>query len=120
MNVPDQAHALVKALKASPEYKEFKDRQETLKSNDEARNLLTDLRKFQWQIERLRMSGQQPTPEDEIQLNYIMGNISNNETAKNYLEGEYNFSVILNDVQRILAEAMKEIFTPELWESEEN
>ena len=120
MNIRDHANALVKALKASPEYREFKKRQENLQKDDIAKQMLADLRRIQWKIEKLRISGQQPTPEDDEKINSIMGVISSNDTVKDYLEGEYKFSIILNDVQKILGEAMQEIFTPELWEGEED
>jgi cell fate (sporulation/competence/biofilm development) regulator YlbF (YheA/YmcA/DUF963 family) len=119
MNILDHAHALVKALKVSPEYREFKRRQEKLQKDKDAKQMLVDLRKVQWKIEKQKISGQQPTPEDDEQLNRIMGVVSSNDTVKEYLEGEYKFSVILNDIQKILGEAMQEIFTPELWENDE-
>jgi len=120
MSIHDHAHALIGALKASPEYKEFKKKQEKLLRDNVAKQMLADLRRIQWKIEQQRMSGQQPTPEDELQINSIMEAISTNTLVKEYLEGEYKFSVILIDVQKILGEAMQEFFNTELWENEED
>jgi cell fate (sporulation/competence/biofilm development) regulator YlbF (YheA/YmcA/DUF963 family) len=120
MTIRDHANALVKALKASPEYKEFKKKQDKLQKDKDARQMLSDLRKTQWKIEKQKISGQQPTPKDDEQLNIIMEAVSGNAIVKDYLEGEYKFSVILNDIQKILGEAMQEFFTPEMWENDED
>ena len=119
MTIHDHAHALVKALKDSPEFENFKQKQAKLQDDSTARKMVADLRKVQWKIERQRITGLEIAHEDDEQLTRLMEVINLNIIVKEYLEVEYKFSIILNDVQKIIGEAMQEIFTPELWELEE-
>ena len=120
MTINEQTRALVQALKDSPEYESFKQKQDKLKEDDTAKKMVADLRKIQWKIEKQKISGLEIPREDDEQLTRLMEVINLNTVVKEYLEVEYKFSVILNDIQKIIGEAMQEIFTPELWALDDN
>ena len=119
MNIYDHAHALVKAIKASPEYKKFINVQEKLQADSSAKRMLTDLRKVQWDLQKQKLSGLETAPEQEEQLSRLLEVINLNLVVKEYLEAEYRLSILLTDIQKIIGEAMKGIISPELWDLDE-
>lgn len=116
MNIYDCAHALVKAIKSSPEYKNFKAAQEKLQEDSGAKKMVGDLRKIQWNIQKQKISGIEIAPEQEEQLSRLLEVVNLNLVVKEYLEAEYKFSIILTDIQKIIGEAMQDILSPEIWE----
>ena len=120
MNIYDCAHALVKAIKSSPEYKNFKAAKEKLQEDSDAKKMISDLRKIQWNMQKQKISGIEIAPEQEKQLSRLLEVANLNLVVKEYLEAEYNFSIILTDIQKIISEAMQDILSSEIWEQVEN
>lgn len=113
MNVYDHAYALAKAIKVSPEYKNFLHAKEKLDGDSSAKEMLTDFRKHQLELQKQKFSGIELAPEQEERLNKLMEVINLNMTVKEYLEAEYRFSVMLADIQKIIGEAMEAIMDME-------
>ncbi|NLJ56964.1 MAG: YlbF family regulator [Firmicutes bacterium] len=109
MNVYDHAHALAKAIKSSPEYKEFMKCQEGLEDDPHAKEMLTNFRKKQWELQKQKISGLEVSPEQEKHLTQIWEIISLNTVVKEYLEKEYHFSIMLADMQKIIGDALQDI-----------
>ncbi len=120
MNIYDSAHALVKAIRSSPEYKSFKAVQEKLQEDSNAKKMLTDLRQMQWNVQKQKISGIEPAPGQEEKLSRLLEVVNLNLVVKEYLEAEYRFSIILNDIQKIIGEAMQDIVSPEIWDQDED
>lgn len=114
MNVYDHAHALAKAIKVSPEYKAFIKCQEGLESDSHAKEMLTNFRKKQWELQKQKISGLEVSPEQEKHLTQIWEVISLNVVVKEYLEKEYHFSIMLADVQKIIGDALQDIVILEM------
>lgn len=119
MNIYDHAHALSKAIKASPEYKKFKMAKEKLENDSSAREMLNDFRKAQLEIQKQRISGKEVEPQQEERLKQLMDIIKLNLIIKEYLEAEYRFSVMLADIQKIIGEAMEDLLPPALVSNQE-
>lgn len=113
MNVYDHAHALAKAIKASSEYRAFKQAQENLEKDSAAKEMLSDFRKKQWELNRQKLQGEEISPEQEQQLSQAWEIIQLNKIVKEYLETEYRFSVLLSDVQKIIAEPLEDFIAME-------
>ena len=111
MSVYDYAHHLAKAIKSSPEYLNFKKSQEKLEGDSGAREMLADFRKSQLELQKQKMSGLEVAPEQEKRMAQRWEIINLNLTIKEFLETEYRFSVMLADVQKIIGDALAEIFT---------
>lgn len=111
MNVYDYAHSLAKAIKLSPEYVSFKESQDKLEEDQGAKEMLTDFRKSQLELQKQKMSGLEVAPEQEQRLAQRWEIINLNLIVKDYLEAEYRFSVMLTDVQKIIGEALADILT---------
>lgn len=105
MNVYDAAHQLARALSECTEYKEFSKVQEELKNDPQSEKMLKDLRAKQWELYSLMAAGK-PTEEAEKNLENLYNIISYNSVVSRYLEAEQRFTVIIADVQKIIAKAV--------------
>jgi len=114
MNVYDAAHALARAMKESPELKAFRDAQALLKSDRSAKEMLMDFRKEQFNLQRQQLSGLEIAPQQEEKLEKLGQVITLNLTIKRFLEAEYRVGVLLQDVQKIIAEATGQLLDPEI------
>ena len=106
MNPHDAAHLLAKALRESPEYKEFKDLKNKVEQNDTTRNMIKDFRKKQFAMQARQISGQYVSEEEIQQLQNLQGVLLQNPLVGPYLHAEYRVSQILNDVMKIINEAV--------------
>lgn len=118
MNVYDYAHALAKAIKQSPEFRDYKKSQEKLENDKSAKEMLTDFRKRQWELQQQKMSGVEVAPEQEKRLAQSMEIINLNQVVKDYLETEYRFSIMLADIQKIIASPFEELISQEISEQQ--
>ncbi|HHY04706.1 MAG TPA: hypothetical protein GX534_05935 [Thermoanaerobacterales bacterium] len=106
MNVYDIAHQLARALCATPEYKEFKKNVENLQKDSSAKEMLSDFRSRQLEIQALKLSGK-PIDEELKKLENLYNIISCNTLLKSYLEAEMRFATIFEDVQKIIGDAIE-------------
>jgi len=122
MNVYDHAHALARAIKASSEYRAFKKALESLEKDAAAKEMLSDFRKSQWELQQQKLSGLEISPEQEQRLSRVWEVIRLNMVVKDYLEAEYKFSVMLSDIQKIIGEPLEDVIAQEIEElrSEQN
>ncbi len=115
INPYDAANNLAKALGQSTEYKDFQEVQAALKNDPSAREMLIDFRTEQLNLQRQQLSGVEVAPEQEEKLEKLFQVISMNLTLKRFLEAEYRLGVLLQDIQKIIAEATGDLFDPELF-----
>ena len=106
MNPYDAAHILAKALKESPEYTEFKNLKDKVQQQDTTKKMLKDFRKKQFTLQAKQMSGQQVSEEDTKKVQELQQVLLQNPLVGPYLHAEYRLSTILNDVYKILGEAV--------------
>ncbi len=107
MNVYDHAHALAKAIRNSSQFREFKEAAQKLKGDDTASKMLNDFRQAQMELQKKQMENQETSQEEE-KIRKLSEIVNMNLTAKDYLEKEYQFAVMVEDVQKIISEAIEE------------
>jgi cell fate (sporulation/competence/biofilm development) regulator YlbF (YheA/YmcA/DUF963 family) len=122
MNVYDYAHALAKAIRSSSEYRAFKKALESLEKDSAAKEMLSDFRKSQWELQQQKLAGLEISPEQEQRLSRVWEIVRLNMVVKDYLEAEYKFSVMLSDIQKIIGEPLEDVIAQEIEElrSEQN
>lgn len=106
MNPYDAAHLLANAMKESPEYKEFKSLKDKVQQNESTKKMLKDFRKKQFTLQARQMSGQQVSEEDSKKVQELQNVLLQNPLVGPFLHAEYRLSTILNDVYKILGEAV--------------
>ncbi|MGI6097180.1 MAG: YlbF family regulator [Dethiobacteria bacterium] len=108
MNIYDKAHSLAAAIKKSNEYREFLAKKNKLKENKKALEMLKDLRKAQFELQKQKLSGNVVSSEQEEKVKRLAEIANMNNFIREYLEAEYRFMVMIQDIQKILGGAMKE------------
>ena len=107
MNPYDAAHMLAKALKESPDYTEYKNLKEKVNQQESTRKMLKDFRKKQFGLQTRQMTGQE-VPEAEVnKLQDLQNVLLQNPLVGPFLHAEYKLTQTLNDVYKIIGEAVE-------------
>lgn len=107
MNVHDEAHNLARAIKESPEYKEYVRLKDTASQNEELAAMLNDFQAKQFEIQAKQMMGEELGPELMEQIQSLYQILMKDPLASQYVQAEMRFSLLVNDVYTILGEVIK-------------
>lgn len=102
----DKAHELAKAIKNSPEHRQFKELKEKVAQNEESMKILQDFHAKQLEIQAQQMMGQEISQEKMQELEKMSQILQYHPAVRDFLQVEYRLAQILTDVQRILAEGL--------------
>jgi cell fate (sporulation/competence/biofilm development) regulator YlbF (YheA/YmcA/DUF963 family) len=108
MNPYDIAHQLATALNTSEEYRAFIAAKEKVKTDAANTKMLADFQLKQFELQQLQMLGQEISQDKQQELERSYSLLSLNPSIKEYLEAEFRFSRLINDVQKILADGIQE------------
>ncbi len=106
MNVYDSAHTLAKAIKESQEYKDYERLKAKTAENADLSGMLKDFQAKQFALQAKQMMGEELGPEVLASVQEMYGIISRDPLAAEYLQAEMRFSIMMNDVYKILGEAV--------------
>ena len=106
LNVYDKAYELKRALTECQEVKDYKSALEKVKANPTNKSMLDDFRKKQIEIQAKQYSGKQPGKEEMDELERLYNVVSLNPDIKNFLQCEYRFSLLMNDISKTISEAV--------------
>ncbi|HWR55656.1 MAG TPA: YlbF family regulator [Negativicutes bacterium] len=107
MNPYDKAHELAKLLKESPEFQNFVRLQKLAEQNPQAKSLLQEFYKKQWEVQQDAVRGILSREKQE-QLAHMYNYLQNQESLKEFFAAEMKFGRLITDIQGILAEAISE------------
>ena len=107
MNIYDSAHQLARNIKNSNEYKEFKKYMNELKKDKHASKILEELRNAQLDLQRSQVLGGKIDQNKVNKLEEIYKMASLNPKISNYLQSELKFMQIMEDINKIIANAVE-------------
>ncbi len=109
MNVYDTVNKLAKELKESPEYTNYKNIKVEIANNPELKEKMKKFEnlRYEAQLEGLKGENQEKTKLEEMQKLYA--ELIQDDTAKKYFDYELKFNVLLADVNKIIAESVKDV-----------
>lgn len=107
MNVYDEAHNLARALKESPEYKQYFELKALASNNEELAAMLNDFQAKQFELQAKQMVGEELGPELMEQIQSLYQILMKDPLAAQYVQAEMRFSMLVNDVYNILGEVIK-------------
>jgi len=109
MNVYDTANRLASEIRNSNEYKDYKTIKEEVKQNLDLKEKIDQFEKIRYEIQLNSIKGEQQDEKkaEEIQKLYV--ELIQNEKVKQYFDLELKFNVLLADVNKIIAESVKDI-----------
>lgn len=106
MNVYEEAHSLERAIKESEEYKEFKRLKEKIDAEESLEKMMEDFHSKQLELQTKQMMGQEVTSEMMQSVQDLYQIIAKDPVAAEYLQAEMRFSVMMQDVYKILGEVV--------------
>ena len=109
MNIYDTANKLAAELKQTDEYKAYKNSKQQIESNAEVKSKIDEFDKLRVEAQKAMLKGEANANELSVKLQNLYTELYQNEIAKNYLEAEMRFSVMVTDINKIISEAIKEV-----------
>ncbi|SFE51144.1 Cell fate regulator YlbF, YheA/YmcA/DUF963 family (controls sporulation, competence, biofilm development) [Paenibacillus algorifonticola] len=109
MNVYDKTYELAKALKDSEEARLLKEAKRAADADPDAKRMLDDFRERQNELQQKMMAGEEPSAVDMDTLNKLYEVISLNPLVSSLMEAERRFSIVFEDINRIMSDVLKSI-----------
>ncbi len=109
MNPYDHAHALAKAIRESDGFRAMKMAKQKIDPDDQAKKMLLDFHMKQFEYERKRLMNEEPSQEDQEDLQKLYEILQLHTAVRDYLQAEYQLGTLMQDVQKILTDALEEV-----------
>ena len=109
MNVYDTANKLATELRASEEFTKYRDAKKEIEANSELKKKIDDFEKLRYDIQVLAMQGKEVEEEKNKKLQEMYTILIENKQIKEYFDLEVKFNVMLADVNKMIAEAVKDV-----------
>lgn len=110
MSINEIVLKLAEALANSEEYKNFTAAKENLRKNKADGLLLDEFRQRQFELQMAELAGHEIDDEVKEQMENDYQLICLNSRINEYLNAEYLFSLVMSDIQGIIAEAVPDWF----------
>lgn len=107
VNVHDYAHSLARALKESPENRAFQAARSRIKGKAAAEKMVADFHQRQLELQSLALQGKEPSAEQKEGLERLYSIIQTDPDVRDFLMAEQRLGVLLNDVNKIIADAIE-------------
>lgn len=104
----DTAHALVKAMRESEEYKGLMESQAKVQADTAALAMAKDFMNLQIKYEYANMAQAPELEEIRQQLEEKVLLVNNNALVRDYLQAQMRWSQVSQDIYRIIAEPLSE------------
>ena len=109
MQVYDTANRLASEIKNSEEYVNYKMAKQAINLNQELKNKIDEFEKARYedQIILVQTGKQDEEKAKKVQELYI--ELMEKEEAKKYFDAELKFNILIGDVNKIIAESVKDL-----------
>jgi cell fate (sporulation/competence/biofilm development) regulator YlbF (YheA/YmcA/DUF963 family) len=105
-NVYDLAHQLARAIKNSQEYKEYIQKKNDLYKDEKNKKMVEDFREKVINIQVKKLSGKEVSQEELDNVKRLEDILRLNPTVNEFLIAEYRYSKLIEDVSKIIGEAI--------------
>lgn len=109
MNVYDTANRLSQEIRNSEEYLKYKKAKMDIEGNSELKSKIEDFEKTRYEVQVLAMQGKDSDEEKNKKLQEMYSILIQNKEIKEYFDLEVKFNVMIADVNKIIAEAIKDV-----------
>lgn len=108
MNIYDTANKLAKEIKESKEYKEYKKIKTNIELDSPKKAKVEDFEHLRYEVQVEVMQGNNADEKKNLlQEKYV--ELLEDEEIKKYFESEVQFNVMIADINKIIAEAIKDV-----------
>lgn len=109
MNVYDTANRLASEIRSSEEFLKYKKAKEEIDANSELKTKVDEFEKTRYEVQVLAMQGKEVEEEKNKKLQEMYAVLISNKEIKEYFDLEVKFNVMIADVNKIIAEAVKDV-----------
>lgn len=109
MNVYDTANRLAYEIQESDEYKSYKKLKDEVMSNPDLKNKIEEFEKLRYDVQIMQYTGENKDEEKTKKLENMYALLVQDEQIKNYFDLEVKFNVMIADVNKIIAEAIRDV-----------
>lgn len=109
MNVYDTANRLAYEIQQSDEYKSYKKLKNEIMSNVNSKNKIEEFEKLRYDVQLMQYTGEQKDEEKTKKLEEMYAMLIQDKQIKQYFDLEIKFNVMIADVNRIIAEAIRDV-----------
>lgn len=109
MNVYDTANRLAYEIQESEEYKLYKKLKDEVMSNQELKNKIEEFEKLRYDVQLMQYTGEKQDEEKTKKLEEMYMMLIKDEKIKEYFDLEVKFNVMIADVNKIIAEAIRDV-----------
>lgn len=109
-NIYNIANQLAKEIKESQEYNDYKKARENVLANPDLKNKIENFEQIRYDVQVLSIEKGKEDPEKMQKLQEMYNILVENKDIKEYFDLEVKFNVMVADINKIIAESMKDIF----------
>ncbi|MDR0920878.1 MAG: YlbF/YmcA family competence regulator [Lactobacillales bacterium] len=109
-NIYDTANQLERELRELPEFKALSEASANIKADAEADKLFTEFKAFQENLHQKMMTGEMPSEDDQKEMQEMGTKVQANALIGQLMEKEQAFSLVMNDINKIIMLPIHEIY----------
>ena len=109
MNVYDTANKLAYEIQESEEYKSYKKLKNELMSDTNSKNKIEEFEKLRYDVQLMQYTGEEKNEEMSKKLEEMYKTLVQDSKIKEYFDLEIKFNVMIADVNKIIAEAIRDV-----------
>mgnify|MGYP005766086399 FL=1 len=109
MNVYDTANRLAYEIQQSEEYKQYKKLKDEVMSNNELKNKVEEFEKLRYDVQLIQYTGEKKDEEKSKKLEEMYAMLVQDKQIKEYFDLEVKFNVMIADVNKIIAESIRDV-----------
>ena len=109
MQVYDTANRLAQEIRESNEYKEYKKLKDEIHNNPEKKQKVEEFEKLRYEVQLMEYAGEKKDEEKNKKLEEMYATLVQNKDIKEYFDLEVKFNIMIADVNKIIAEAIKDV-----------
>lgn len=109
MQVYDTANRLAQEIKDSEEYKKYKKIKDEIHNNSEKKQKVEEFEKLRYEVQLMSYTNETKDEEKTKKLEEMYATLIENKDIKEYFDLEVKFNIMIADVNKIIAEAIKDV-----------
>ena len=109
MNVYDTANRLAYEIQQSEEYKKYKELKTELMNNAETKQKIQDFERLRYEVQLAQYTGEEKDEAKSKKLEEMYAMLVENQQIKDFFDLEVKFNIMIADVNKIIAEAIKDV-----------
>ena len=109
MNVYDTANRLAYEIQQSDEYKQYKKLKDSIMADSNSKQKIEEFEKLRYDVQLMQYTGEGKDEEKTKKLEEMYAMLVQDSQIKEYFDLEVKFNVMIADVNKIIAEPIKDV-----------